>query len=732
MTEPVRDRRISWQPVTTKGLDPADTGPQSDFGGLYRAARRQMRLVAVCAAAGIVLSILIILGSVPRYVAGVTVLLDEERAELINQVSPLPSVVRSDAVVQSEIQIIRSEALALQVVDALDLDENQGFLSPPVGATQRVIDAVMSLTDPLARALSPRPPSAPSSGDRAVSPGAVSDLKRTDRDRAAATLRDRLSVSRSGRSLVIEVSYRGYDPVLTTRIARTYGSAYERFNLRTNNDVAVTAEQWLRDRLEVVEAQSIAAAAAVQEFRVENGLLEVRGGLLTEQQQSELASELVSASAETAGARAQLDSMEALLARAEAGGDIVTVPLARGEDQSVVQGIRRDYVEAQMRYARLAEEFGADNPRALDLAATIDNLRDAMRLELEQATEAARVVHAVARSREQSLQADLSAATRIGSDGVALRGRLQQLEAIAATYAEVYRGYLNSLEVTLQQQQFPISIVKIISDASIPTGAISPQKKSVLITGMMLGILLGAFLGAVRELMPKPLRTASAMRAETGLHCAGVLPRSADAGTEDGRATRMRTIQLLAEACERHSRFGSGLMVLLTPLTAAEELGRDMPRQLGRRLAAGGARDVLLIDAVEPGDGGSQPFETEEGGIHSIGLEALFVEHDGAEAPHRAGLDAVAANLRERFDVVLVLTQPLAGPVAPDAPGWPVDLAILRVPWGRVQPRFVTDALVDRAAFRSVLATTVLEGADLEVASRYMTRGSYEERALHA
>ena len=116
-----------------------------DTGALARAIRRQARLVGLAALVGALVAVILIIGSVPRYSATETILLDEERNELLNQVSAMPNAQRSDAAVQSEIEILGSQVLAMDVVERLSLHEDPSFMDPPddlAGSLARGISVV--------------------------------------------------------------------------------------------------------------------------------------------------------------------------------------------------------------------------------------------------------------------------------------------------------------------------------------------------------------------------------------------------------------------------------------------------------------------------------------------------------------------------------------------------------------------------------------------------------------
>lgn len=729
MTHPVKERDITWRREADRSFVRDREEPSLDLGSIMRAVRRQARLIILWATAGAIVAVLMILGTLPRYTAVETVLLDEERGELLNQVSPLPNAVRSNTAVQSEIEIIRSRVLALNVVDLLELDNDEDFLSPPVGITERVFGLVSKATGTFADLLTPEPPAPSSSvsadGGTAEDDGLDFNLAVTDRDRAVRILRERLAVSRAGRSLVIQIGFSDFEPRRAAMIARGYGIAYESFQLSTSTAIAAEAEEWLRDRLDVLEQRSIEAAAAVQEFRAANDLVEVRGDLLTEQQQSELASALVSASASAAEAKAQLESMESLLARSKQGEEIVTVPGLNGQMEPSSEALRSEYLDARLRYSRLVTQFGSEHPQAQDINERMQLLLEALNVQLEQATEAARVTYNIARSREESMRTDLELATGGSQSALALRGQLQQLEAIAETHAQVYRDYLQRLEVAMQQQGFPIASIKVISPAEIPRDASSPRKKMMLAAGIFLGGLIGVLIGTFREISAKPARTVSELRRNAGLCCAGLMPRRRSLKDTGALNARKRTLERLVQACDSTVLQNQGRLVAIAPLLTGLEKPNTMPAELAAHLSRGGARRVLLIFEDETQ---ISPEAHAEAGLKIIGLRSVV---DGIDVLD-GDFTQTASRLREEFDVVLLALRPIADAYRSDPHAWAYDTTLLRIPWGKVSPDFVTDALADHPRFRDALSTTVLEDAELAVARKYMSSGSYEELEINA
>jgi polysaccharide biosynthesis transport protein len=752
MSGPIKERPINWN--TQRGVRRPVVGETPlDLGRLARSTRRQLPLIGAFALAGLVLSVIMIMGSIPRYMAVETVLLDEERSELLDQVSALPAAVRTDSAVQSEIEIIKSRALAYQVVDRLGLHEDADFLNPPVDTTTTLINAVVGLVDPLVQWITPQEPSPTivATDLRSVLVTEPEDPVMRARDRAAALLRDRLEVERVGRSFVIEIAYTGFNARRAAAIARGYGEAYTQFQLQSTTEVAANAGAWIQERLDVLQEQSLDAAAAVQQFRAANNLIQVRGNLLTEQQQSEMATELMSAAAESAQLRARLENFEAMLDGPL--GDVMTVSALETNTPSedVLRVLRAEYLDSRRRWMSVVDQYDEAHPQAVRLAATMTTLERTIGEELQRAIEAIRANYNIARSRENSLRADLASFTNSEGSDVPLLGRLRQLEAISETYASVYQDYLERFEFTTQQQGFPIASVQVISQAEVPTAASSPRKKMMIATGLMLGALLGIVIGAIREMRPALLRTSDEVSTQVGLPCAGLAPQGVTLGVGTKGQVRVlyRTLRRIKQEVDRLTPVSGGRFIGLASVAEGGDLGSLVPSLCSVLINTD--ENLLLIDAgganveIENGIrrlervefrslselrdvlGGNAVAEPKTGAASGVAKKG---EASVTESRDKKQLDL--DRVRAAYDYILVLMPPLTRTTESDPLSWILDATVLTIPWGKVSPTLVSGALRDHRGFQDKLATTVLDGANLRTARLYMRPGDYEERVVNA
>ncbi|MDP2085610.1 MAG: GumC family protein [Gemmobacter sp.] len=718
MTGPMSEMGKVW-PVPTSA-PPRDV-VSLDPGRVARALKRQWFVITLGALVGAALAIAAAIGSIPRYEATVTILLDEERSELLQQVSALPNAVNSDAAIQSEMQIISSRALALAVVDALGLDKDAHFLNPPTPGTAKVLNAVRGLAQPLMDLMSGPPALAPDA------PVDEADPAQTAREMAASLLLERILVQRVERSFVMLVTYSDFDPHRAAKIARTYGQAYMDFQLASTNEVAMNAGSWIAERLDLMERRNIEAASAVQRFRFEHNLQQVRGDLLTEQQQSEVASALVQAATETATLRAQLESYEALLSATPAEMAAVAGLQRDDDNASPLVQLRAEYANTRRSLSSVVARGGENHPQAAGLRAAMAVLEREIAVELEGTVAAVRARHNIAQSREASLRSELAAMTDTKGGNDTVMGRLAQLEAIAQTYATVYADYLLRFETTAQQQGFPIASVQIISDAEVPRDPASPRKLRMLAAGLVLGALAGLMLAAVREMRARPLSTARDVTAQCGLPCVGLAaPYSVQRRNDRARMVTMRTADRIRQELDRKTPMAGGMIVGLAPADRGSDVA-GVVVALCRALVARAGRALLVDGGGLPKGVAAALSDLENVEILSIGdLRAALCGRDAREPGSPA-----LAGLRDAWPYTLIVLPPLTESTSADHMGW-LDATVLTIGWGKLSAGFVSDAMRDHRDFRVNLVTTVLDGADLRRARRLMDPDEYEARLIHA
>ncbi len=196
------------------------------------ALKRSFWTIVVCVAAAVAIAVWYAATTPPGYVATAQLMIEPAKQQLAMPDSNLVDSTVDNAQVESQVEVLRSENIANDVIATLKLANDPEFRSRE----------------------------------------AVSDYVR---DRiAVARFKDALSTRRVGQSYVIEVSFRSADPDKAARIANAIAAAYIRDELRAKTEVARQASQWMQERVTELGVELNNAAAAVQKFRAANGIID--------------------------------------------------------------------------------------------------------------------------------------------------------------------------------------------------------------------------------------------------------------------------------------------------------------------------------------------------------------------------------------------------------------------------------------------------------------------------
>jgi polysaccharide biosynthesis transport protein len=739
-----------------------------DLEQLATIALRRARIVGLCAAIGVMLGVLYITFTPAEFTAATGILLDDSLTRFAEEKQDTPAPMQADSLVASEVEILKSERLARAVVAAEKLDQNDAFLYPPRSPIAWARAQVKGLAGLFASA----PPSSGAAGG--VDPRVLL---------ATARLQENLDAQRVGRSFVIQLTYKANDRNLAGAITRAYAEAYLADQLNANFEATQRATVWLQGRISELRDSSQAAAMEVEKFRAEHGLTSARGELISEQQLSDLNKQLILAQADTANALARYNQFKAIV---DSGADNAvknaTVPVEKGasaNNSAVINDLKGRYAEISKREREISAKFGEDHPQAVALRREQADLTQQIFHELQQLTESYRTEYEVAKSREDSLRANVGlmsgASSQTSQDMVRLRELQQKSDALAA----LYQGFLARHEEASQQRSFPIAKARVISEAANPTAPSSPRKTLVLGLSLVLGLIGGAGMGALQEFRERFFRTGEDVRAALDVNFLGYLPlvraRAKKAGAnaaskpkdkprpESGGAVAPRILRVavsqpsssFAETL-RNTKLAADVVLQDRPCKVIgfvsvlpDEGKTTVAANFAALIAANGARTLLIDgDLRNPGLTRGLSLAPEKGLVEAIIGEqrwqntlmvdrttnlAIIPESVRGRLSHTSellsgpGMRSLIGEARKSYDYIIVDLPPL-GPVvdakafAPQADGF-----VLVAEWGATPRALVRATLQGEPQIAAKVLGIILNKTDLKKLSRYGGFGSAEQ-----
>ncbi len=482
---------------------------------LLRVFRRQWLVVASCIGFAVLAALGYTMTAVPLYTSDAQILIDSNNGKLVEELAAIGGVISDDASILSQVELIKSDSIALSVADRLGLIDDPEFMADRPSLLGNVLRFLVNLSKPAGFA---------DLGD-AMSPEQARQLARS-------RLQGGLDVRRVGRTYVLVVSYRSTSPALSEKVAQGYVEAYLADQLSSKYDAANRATTWMEERIAALRKQSLDSDLAVQKFRAENGLITAGGELLSDQQLVQLNSQLVIAQGDTAAAEANLQSIREIIN----SGDVDAV-VTDAISNSIITDMRSKYLATARREAEVATLLGSEHQTVLSLRAEMDEYRRQMFEELRRIASGYESAVAVARAHQQSLEAKVGDATVVSASANDSMVQLRELQREADAYRELYQAFLQRYQEAANQQSFPVTEARIISDASHPTRPTEPNLLRALAVAIAAGAVIGGLIAAVREFRDRNFRTGEQVRSKLGLEFLGAVPL-----LKDGRPRRTKTL----------------------------------------------------------------------------------------------------------------------------------------------------------------------------------------------
>jgi succinoglycan biosynthesis transport protein ExoP len=501
---------------------PDITSPQELYAAFNAFVRRQFPTIVFVMLLILGLATVYIFTTPPRYTGQAVLIIDTHKLNLFQQQGSLGLDMPVDtAMVDSQVEILKSENIALSVIKDLHLVDDPEFVGPSGGLIGTVFGLVSSVTN----LFSTDEPS--------------SEFVQTRK--ALGRFESRLTIKRVGLTYIINIEYESLRPERAAQIANAVADAYVVDALEAKYQSTKRAAVWLQDRLKELRAQATAADRAEVDYKAKNNIIDTGGRLLNEQQLAELNSALVLAQAQTAEAKARTDRVQQILQKENQNSrfeDTATVTDTLHDD--VITRLRQQYLDISARESDWSTRYGHDHLAAVNLRNQMAEIRKSIDDELRRIAETYKSDYEIAKSREDAVQKGLTNIISQSNDTNQAQITLRELDSTAQSYRAMADNFLQQYMMSVQQQSFPITESRLITQATPPLNKSHPKTLLVLAISMAGGMIFAFGIGMLRDFSDRVFRTSRQVEDDLQADCIAILPlvkvasnRSAlDAGKE--------------------------------------------------------------------------------------------------------------------------------------------------------------------------------------------------------
>lgn len=577
---------------------------------------RKRLLVSVTLSLSI-LAVLIIYQLVPRYTATTQLLIGINAAKVVDIEEVMSGSLKGDAAVIGEMEVVKSRELAHKIIDLLHLEQYKEF-NPELRKPGFL--AQLSLKNLL-----------PETWQESI--GLVKIDNRTPEEKEDARLTvltnvflGKLKVSQVKRSQVINVAFESEDPKLAAKIANEIADKYIVGQLQAKFDATKKATDWLNDQLGELKQKVESSERAVEQYRKTHELLEVSKEVgLSQQQMSEVNSQLIVSRAQRAEAEAKYQQVEAI---ARSGRDIDSV--AEVLNSPLISNLRQQESEVQRKYSEMLVEFGPRHPRMIQMQAELEDIQAKVRSEVKKIAAGLRNSMEVARAREGSLNASLKQMESKTSGSNQAEVELHALEREASANKALFETFLGRFKETASTQGIAQADARVISFAEIPLGASYPKRNLLLMSSMLGSLFIGVLLVFVLEMLNPGVRSPEQIQELFNMSTLGIVPKVMDANITPHEYLLAKPQSSLAEAINT-LRISLSLLnpdaevksLLVTSSVPGE--GKSTLAVLTARHSACAGQRVVLVDTDLRRPTIGKMFKLKEG---TLGLTDLLMHHD--------------------------------------------------------------------------------------------------------
>jgi succinoglycan biosynthesis transport protein ExoP len=545
-----------------------DLPPQeSALGDSFRILRKRFWWIVGCVLT--IFSIVLIASlKLPKvYEANGTIEINKPDANLNFQNSATFSLDYFDPTeLETDMKILQSDLLALQVIQELHLDRGPDFngQAPPSPAIDLAPDPLQS-----------------------------------DPSQAAEEIggfKSNLRVALVPNTRIIEVHYRSPDPQRAALIANTLMQTYVANNFQSRYESTMTASEWLKGQLSDLQLQVETSQEKLVRYQKEHEIVGTdEKQNITMSKLDELNKELTAAESERMDKESlyrvvQSGDPEAIVASADSLED--AAPGSQSASQ-LLETLRLKQAELKIQAADLSTQFGPAYPKLTQLNNQLKEIDSQIQGEMKKISGKIRGQYTTALQRENMLRDALEKqkqeANKLNESAI----QYTILKREVDTNRQLYEGLLEKLKEAEVSSALKNNNFRILDRAAPPTGPIEPNIPRNLMFAMVLGLASGVGLAFLLEGLDHTVRTTEQAQLISGLPSLGMIPLGSKSAREGPNPKRL-AIATSKEAVE--------LVTLVRPQSQMAESYRALRTSL-LLSNLGAPPKIIMVTSALPQEG---------------------------------------------------------------------------------------------------------------------------------
>jgi len=490
----------------------------------------------------------------------------------------------------TEVRILKSDLLALQVIRQLNLDRQ-----PEFGANTKSSSALELTTDTL-------------QADSAKTSAALASFKGS------------LQVALVPNTRIIEIRYRSPDKNIAAHVVNTLAHTYVEQNFKTRFESTMQASDWLSKQLVDLQIKVETSQEKLVRYQKEHEILGIdEKQNITTAKLDELNRELTAAES----ARMEKESVYRLVQSGDSDSIIAAANVdgaTRGSsaNSALLEKLREQQADLKIQVAQLNTQFGPAYPKLAQLNGQLKEVEAQIQTEMRKIAARLRGDYLAAVQRESMLRSALDRqkqeANKLNESAIEYSLLKRDVDA-NRTLSEGLLEKLKEAGVTagLRSNNF-----RIVDVARVPTVPSGPNLLRNLAFALVLGLSTGVGLAFLIESVDNTVRTPEQAQTISALPSLGMIPLGSRSTRELGGRQKL-TLASSKEAVE--------LVTQSRPRSQMAESFRALRTSLLLTFA-GGPPKVILVTSALPEEGKTTTSVNSAIVLAQKGTRVLLIDAD--------------------------------------------------------------------------------------------------------
>jgi succinoglycan biosynthesis transport protein ExoP len=314
---------------------------------------------------------------------------------------------------------------------------------------------------------------------------------------------------------LVEIEFTTPNPFLSARLANAHAQSYLRYGRDLRSQANKEALVFLENKLLELKDRVEKSEAALNAYRREKGIitLDEKGNLVVDR--------LVDLNKRLTEAEAQRIALESEV-RLIKNGHYDALPRVR--ESTIISSLKSELGTLEAEYADLAGEFKPGYPPLDTLKLKVDEVRRRLQREINTEVDAIRSAYQAARTNEKELRSRME---RQKKAALNLKDAAVQYAILARevdTNRQLYDSVLERMKEMGVAAQVRASNASIVEKALVPNIPSYPNKKRLLLLGLLLGMASGVGFAFFLDHIDTTIKTPEEAERYLGLPSLGVVP----------------------------------------------------------------------------------------------------------------------------------------------------------------------------------------------------------------